>query len=41
LLFDLELVKVKPGKHVAPKPAAGKTPVRKAGAKKPVAKKKS
>ncbi|MEO3403089.1 FKBP-type peptidyl-prolyl cis-trans isomerase [Mucilaginibacter sp. CAU 1740] len=41
LLFDLELVKVKPGKHVAPKPAVGKTPVRKAGAKKPVAKKKS
>lgn len=42
LVFDLELVKVKPGKHtIAPKPAAGKTPVKKAGAKKPVAKKKS
>lgn len=41
LLFDIELVKIKPGKHaaVAPKPAAGKRPVKKAGVKKPVAKK--
>ncbi|PWK70048.1 FKBP-type peptidyl-prolyl cis-trans isomerase [Mucilaginibacter oryzae] len=41
LIFDLELVKVKPGKHVAPKPAAVKGPVKKAGVKKPVAKKKN
>jgi FKBP-type peptidyl-prolyl cis-trans isomerase len=41
LVFDIELVKVKPGKHAAvtPKPAAGKTPLKKAGAKKPAAKK--
>lgn len=36
LLFDLELVKIKPIKHAAPKPAPRKTT-----AKKPVAKKKS
>ncbi|GGB23332.1 MULTISPECIES: FKBP-type peptidyl-prolyl cis-trans isomerase [Mucilaginibacter] len=41
LVFDIELVKVKPGKHAAvtPKPAAGKAPLKKAGTKKPAAKK--
>jgi FKBP-type peptidyl-prolyl cis-trans isomerase FkpA len=42
LVFDVELVKIKPGKHAAAsKPAAGKTPVKKPGAKKTAAKKKS
>ena len=34
LVFDVELVKIKPVKHVAPKPAAKKAPVKKPGATK-------
>jgi FKBP-type peptidyl-prolyl cis-trans isomerase len=41
LLFDIELVKIKRGKHALAKPGTtGKTPAKKTGAKKPVATKK-